>query len=61
MLARVVVRRLCDSYRKGLVVVIDERLNSMRAEVRAAATSTALVKLDERESQAIQMLQWQTD
>jgi hypothetical protein len=49
-------RSFCDSYRKGLVIVIDERLNSMRAEVRAAATSTALVKLDERESQAMQAL-----
>ena len=49
-------RSFCDSYRKGLVIVINERLNSMRAEVRASATSTALVKLDERESQAMQTL-----
>lgn len=50
-------RRYCDSYRKGLVVVIHERLTAMRGEVRAAATSTALVKLDEREAQALRALQ----
>jgi len=49
-------RSYCDSYRKGLVVVIDERLGAMRTEVRKAATSTALVKLDERESLAARTL-----
>jgi hypothetical protein len=49
-------RSFCDSYRKGLVVVVHERLNAMRTEVRQAATSTALVKLDERESLAAQAL-----
>ncbi len=49
-------RSYCDSYRKGLVVVIHERLSAMRTEVREAATSTALVKLDERESQAARAL-----
>lgn len=43
-------RSYCDSYRKGLVVVVHDRLNAMRAEVRQTAKSTALVKLDERES-----------
>lgn len=50
-------RSYCDSYRKGLVVVIHERLKAMRTEVRAAATSTALVKLDEREAQSFRALQ----
>ncbi|HEY5956197.1 MAG TPA: DUF2786 domain-containing protein, partial [Polyangiaceae bacterium] len=49
-------RSYCDSYRKGLVVVVHERLNAMRTEVRKAATSTALVKLDERESRAARAL-----
>jgi hypothetical protein len=49
-------RSFCDSYRKGLVVVVHERLVAMRAEVRQAATSTALVRLDERESLAAQAL-----
>jgi hypothetical protein len=49
-------RSFCDSYRKGLVVVVHERLIAMRTEVRQAATSTALVKLDERESLAAQRL-----
>jgi hypothetical protein len=49
-------RSFCDSYRKGLVAVIDERLEAMRTEVRTTATSTALVKLDERESLAIRAL-----
>jgi len=49
-------RSYCDSYRKGLVVVVHERLNAMRTEVRQAATSTALVKLDERESLAARVL-----
>jgi hypothetical protein len=49
-------RSFCDSYRKGLVVVIHERLVAMRTEVRQAATSTALVKLDERESLAARTL-----
>lgn len=49
-------RSFCDSYRKGLVVVVHERLIAMRAEVRQAATSTALVKLDEREVMAARRL-----
>lgn len=49
-------RSYCDSYRKGLVVVVHERLVAMRTEVRTAATSTALVKLDERENLAAQVL-----
>ena len=50
-------RSYCDSYRKGLVVVVRERLNAMRTEVQEqAATSTALVKLDERESLAARAL-----
>lgn len=49
-------RSFCDSYRKGLVVVVHERLSAMRTEVRHAATSTALVKLDERESLAARVL-----
>lgn len=49
-------RSFCDSYRKGLVVVVHERLKAMRMEVRQAATSTALVKLDERESLAARKL-----
>jgi hypothetical protein len=49
-------RSFCDSYRKGLVVVVHERLNAMRTEVRQAATSTALVRLDERENIAARVL-----
>jgi hypothetical protein len=49
-------RSFCDSYRKGLVVVVHERLSAMRTEIRTAATSTALVKLDERESLAARVL-----
>jgi len=49
-------RSYCDSYRKGLVVVVHERLNAMRTEVRQAATSTALVKLDQRESDSFRAL-----
>ncbi|MGC4070894.1 MAG: DUF2786 domain-containing protein [Polyangiaceae bacterium] len=49
-------RSYCDSYRKGLVVVVHERLSATRAEVRQAATSTALVKLDERENLAAKTL-----
>jgi hypothetical protein len=49
-------RSYCDSYRKGLVVVVHERLAEMRTFVRQEATSTALVKLDEREALAAQRL-----
>jgi hypothetical protein len=49
-------RSYCDSYRKGLVVVVHERLCATRTEVRQAAASTALVKLDERESLAAKTL-----
>jgi hypothetical protein len=49
-------RSYCDSYRKGLVVVVHERLRATREEVREAAASTALVKLDERASLAAKTL-----
>jgi hypothetical protein len=49
-------RSYCDSYRKGLVVVVHQRLREMQVEVRSVASSTALVKLDERESDATRKL-----
>jgi hypothetical protein len=45
-------RSYADSYRKGIVVTIRERLREAKAQAQSTATSQAIVRLDAREAEA---------
>ena len=50
-------RSYCDSYRKGMISAFGKYLESTRIQVRKAATTTALVRLDQKAAEAKQKMQ----